>query len=107
MRRPARDTFPGRLATRVSRARASRNDEDISPRDECARAGSPYDTRFADGTAIDDDLLAQIRAAWWDNSVACTLRDGDLVVVDNLLVGHGRMGWRPDIERKMLLSHFD
>ena len=68
--------------------------------------GPPMDTTFADGTAIPVGTIATIRAAFWNNSVASPLRDGDVVFVDNMLASHGRMGWVPGNPRKVLLTHF-
>ncbi|KAH8058950.1 platelet-activating factor acetyltransferase [Aureococcus anophagefferens] len=68
--------------------------------------GSPYDTTYGDGDAIDDATLAEIRADIWNSCVAVALETGDVVVVDNFLAGHGRIGWDPAVRRKMLLQHF-
>lgn len=68
--------------------------------------GPPMDTTYADGTPIPDDVIAAIRAAVWKSSVALRLQTGDLVVVDNMLASHGRMGWVPGNPRKVLLTHF-
>ena len=68
--------------------------------------GSPMDTTFADGTPIPEETIAQIRAAVWSNSRAVRLQSGDLVIVDNYLAWHGRMGWVPPHPRKVLLTHF-
>ena len=70
------------------------------------RDGPPMNTTYADGTAIGDDTLAAIRGAMWSHSVACPLQTGDVVFVDNMLAGHGRMGWDATCPRKVLLVHF-
>ncbi|KAJ8607027.1 hypothetical protein CTAYLR_006251 [Chrysophaeum taylorii] len=67
--------------------------------------GPPYDTSFADGTPIPGDMLAEIRGSWWKNSVALTLETGDVAILDNLIAGHGRLGWTPGVPRQMLISH--
>ena len=69
-------------------------------------AGSPMDTEYADGTPIDESVIAVIRAAYWNHSVAVRMESGDLAVVDNMLASHGRMGWVPGYPRKVLLTHF-
>ena len=51
-------------------------------------------------------FIATIRAAYWNHSVAVRLQHGDLVVVDNMLASHGRMGWVPGNPRKVLLTHY-
>ena len=55
---------------------------------------------------FDPGETGTIRAAFWNNSVAIPLRDGDVVFVDNMLASHGRMGWVPGNPRKVLLTHF-
>jgi hypothetical protein len=69
--------------------------------------GSPFDTFFADGGEISAEVLAQIRASIWTRARAVALKSGDVVIVDNLLAAHGRMGWTPGVERKMILNHFE
>lgn len=69
--------------------------------------GSPMNALFGDGEEIDDETLALIRSTWWDNAVALALTSGDLCIVDNMLAGHGRMGWIPPHPRRMLLTHFE
>jgi len=68
--------------------------------------GSPMDTEYADGTPIDEQTIALIRAAYWNHSVALRMNDGDITFVDNMLASHGRMGWVPGNPRKVLLTHF-
>ena len=68
--------------------------------------GPPMHTTFADGEPIPDETIAAVRAAVWKASVAVRLQAGDLVVVDNMLASHGRMGWVPGNPRKVLLTHF-
>ena len=53
--------------------------------------------------------VAAIRAAWWSNSIGVGLRSGDLVIVDNMLAGHGYLLLCPSmpcysIERNSCLS---
>ena len=68
--------------------------------------GSPMHTTYADGTTIAPETVAAVRAAFWRNSAAVRCQTGDVVVVDNMLAGHGRMSWDPSVERKMLVTHF-
>ena len=42
----------------------------------------------------------------WQHSLALRLESGDVVLVDNMLVAHGRMSWVPGNLRKVLLTHF-
>ena len=69
--------------------------------------GSPMHTTFADGSEIPDETIRAVRVAIWSNSVAMPLVTGEIVVVDNMLASHGRMGWVPGNPRKVLLTHFE
>lgn len=50
----------------------------------------PIDVCYGDGSAIEDDALASIRAAYAAETVAVPWRAGDVLLVDNVLVAHGR-----------------
>jgi len=79
---------------------------DLAPHIDTAD-GSPFDTFYADGGEIEPDTLAKIRGSMWGRAVAVALQSGDVVVVDNRLAAHGRIGWTPGVPRKMLLNHFE
>lgn len=68
--------------------------------------GSPMSTAFGDGGEIPADVLTAIRAAVWRNAVAVRLQQGDLLLVDNMLVLHGRLHWREGYERELWQTHF-
>ena len=68
--------------------------------------GSPMHTAFADGADIPEAMIASIRGVVWNHSVALRCQTGDVVVVDNMLAAHGRMGWVSGHPRKVLLTHF-
>ncbi|MCP1119386.1 TauD/TfdA family dioxygenase [Robbsia andropogonis] len=50
----------------------------------------PRNTCFGDGTPIDDAILDEIRAVYQETMLSFTWREGDLLVLDNLLASHGR-----------------
>ncbi|SFO04242.1 Taurine dioxygenase, alpha-ketoglutarate-dependent [Pseudonocardia ammonioxydans] len=52
--------------------------------------GLPFTTRFGDGSPIPQDVIDQINAAHDRHAVCEPWQDGDLLVVDNLRVAHGR-----------------
>ena len=51
----------------------------------------PQSVRFADGAPMDGALLGKIRRTMEDKSVLFRWQEGDLLLVDNVLVSHGRM----------------
>ena len=50
----------------------------------------PYSTYFGDGSAIPDDIIAQIRQAYQDEEMVFDWADGDILVLDNWRIAHGR-----------------
>ncbi|MFJ2502385.1 TauD/TfdA family dioxygenase [Streptomyces sp. NPDC093108] len=50
----------------------------------------PQSVSFADGTSIPAEYVTQIRDRGLDNAVDVDWRTGDLLLIDNVLVGHGR-----------------
>jgi alpha-ketoglutarate-dependent taurine dioxygenase len=52
--------------------------------------GVPRNSYYGDGTPIEDDVLAEIRAAYTKAEVAFPWQRGDVIMIDNMLVSHGR-----------------
>jgi alpha-ketoglutarate-dependent taurine dioxygenase len=50
----------------------------------------PFNTFFGDGAHIDDEIVGEIRQAWDAETVARPWQAGDLLLLDNMLVSHGR-----------------
>ena len=50
----------------------------------------PYNTYYGDGSRIDDTVVEQIRKAYEDEKVVFSWMKGDLLLLDNMLVAHGR-----------------
>ncbi|MCX4435577.1 MULTISPECIES: TauD/TfdA family dioxygenase [Streptomyces] len=57
----------------------------IMPADEL-----PQSVTFADGSPIPDEYVLQVRDRGLENAVNVDWYEGDLLLIDNLLVGHGR-----------------
>ncbi len=62
----------------------------------------PRNAYYGDGSEIDADALAEIRAAYDAETVARPWRAGDLLLVDNVLAAHGRRPFAG--ERKVLVG---
>ncbi|GIH03447.1 hypothetical protein Rhe02_15140 [Rhizocola hellebori] len=71
---------PSALAEPVREALVAQYGQDRLPLDVC----------YGDGSAIENDALASIRAAYAAETVAVPWREGDVLLVDNVLVAHGR-----------------
>jgi alpha-ketoglutarate-dependent taurine dioxygenase len=65
----------------------------------------PVQISYGDGTPIPADEMAEIRRATWEHSVLFRWQKGDVLVLDNILTGHGRMN--VDGPRKILTSFAD
>ncbi|WP_323118650.1 TauD/TfdA family dioxygenase [Burkholderia alba] len=50
----------------------------------------PRNTYFGDGAPIDTGMLDEIRAAYRDTMLSFPWRDADLMMLDNVLMSHGR-----------------
>lgn len=50
--------------------------------------------RFGDGTEIPRSAVNQVRRATWDCARIFDWRQGDVLVVDNLQIAHGRMPFK-------------
>ncbi len=71
-------------------------------REQFAPEDMPYQTFYGDGTAIEDEVAAELRAAYLAERVVFPWQKGDLLMMDNLLAAHGRMPYRG--ERKTLVA---
>lgn len=56
----------------------------------CGEENLPTHAYYGDGTTITDEELDEVRKVMWDNSVAFRWERGDVLLLDNFLVAHGR-----------------
>jgi alpha-ketoglutarate-dependent taurine dioxygenase len=63
-----------------------------------AEEGLPNNTYFGDGEIIPDDAMEHIRACYRDCGARFDYREGDVLVVDNMLTAHGREPFTPPRE---------
>jgi Taurine catabolism dioxygenase TauD, TfdA family. len=50
----------------------------------------PFNTLFGDGSPIDPTLLAHVRESYREETVSFAWREGDILLLDNMLAAHGR-----------------
>ena len=53
-------------------------------------ADVPFNTFYGDGSPIELPVLDQIREAYQQEQVSFNWREGDMLILDNMLVAHGR-----------------
>jgi alpha-ketoglutarate-dependent taurine dioxygenase len=58
----------------------------------------PNNTYYADGTDIEPAVLAELRAAYLAELVTFSWQPGDILMLDNMLVAHGREPFTPPRE---------
>ncbi len=56
----------------------------------------PYQTFYGDGTAIEDEVAAELREAYLAERIVFDWYKGDLLMMDNALAAHGRMPYKGD-----------
>jgi alpha-ketoglutarate-dependent taurine dioxygenase len=52
--------------------------------------GVPYNTYYGDGTRIEPEVMDHLREAYQRETIAFPWQKGDLLMLDNMLVAHGR-----------------
>lgn len=57
---------------------------------EFTEEGLPYHTYYGDGTPIPDDVAHAVRDAYLAEKIVFPWEQGDALVIDNMLVAHGR-----------------
>jgi alpha-ketoglutarate-dependent taurine dioxygenase len=50
----------------------------------------PRNVYYGDGTPIEDEVVEEIVRVYWESSVAFPWREGDVLMLDNMLAAHGR-----------------
>lgn len=68
----------------------------------CGIDGLPTHAYYGDGSTITDEDLDEVRKVLWDNAVISPWHAGDLLLLDNFMVAHGRMPYEGP--RKILVA---
>ncbi|MEI5640041.1 MULTISPECIES: TauD/TfdA family dioxygenase [unclassified Pseudoalteromonas] len=70
--------------------------------EDLALADFPYSTCYGDGSDIDDMTVEALRKAYVNEEVKFNWREGDVLLLDNWLVAHGRKPFKG--ERRVLVA---
>jgi alpha-ketoglutarate-dependent taurine dioxygenase len=70
--------------------------------EEFGEKGLPYNTWYGDGQPIPDEVIEEIRRAYRAESISWPWQPGDAVLLDNMLVAHGREPYTG--ERRVVVS---
>jgi alpha-ketoglutarate-dependent taurine dioxygenase len=65
----------------------------------------PYNTYYGDGELIDKEIIAELREAYRQETVTFQWQKGDLLMLDNMLVAHGRNPYKG--ARRVLVAMAD
>jgi len=71
---------------------------------EDEKGAYPTDTCYGDGTPFTSEEVQFMRARLWERAHAVSWGKGDLLVMDNTRVAHGRMSFSDDSKRSILVS---
>jgi alpha-ketoglutarate-dependent taurine dioxygenase len=55
----------------------------------------PNNTYYGDGAELESEVLDELRAAYEAETVAVPWQEGDIMMLDNMLVAHGREAYQP------------
>lgn len=67
-------------------------------------SGLPRSVYFGDGSPISDELARKLEAQSWENSVDVCWQKGDVVLLDNFLITHGRRVYEPPRKIYVILA---
>lgn len=70
--------------------------------EEFGENGLPYQTYYGDGTPIDEETIRHIQKAYDEFTILFPWQKGDILMLDNMLVAHGRSPYIG--ERKILVA---
>jgi alpha-ketoglutarate-dependent taurine dioxygenase len=62
----------------------------------------PRNVYYGDGSPIEDSVMEEILRVYWDMAVSFQWREGDVLMVDNMLVAHARNQFQG--ERKIVVA---
>jgi alpha-ketoglutarate-dependent taurine dioxygenase len=65
---------------------------------ELGEENLPYNTYYGDGSPIEEEVVVQIHRAYEEETVRFPWREGDILLLDNMSVAHGREPYRGDRE---------
>jgi len=58
--------------------------------------GLPFASYYGDGTPIEDEVIEEMRVAYDAEKIAFPWEVGDILILDNMLIAHGREPYKGD-----------
>lgn len=62
----------------------------------------PFRTYYGDGTEIEEEVIEEIRDVYERTKITFAWKEGDILLLDNMLMAHGRNPFQG--ERKILVG---
>lgn len=72
--------------------------------DDFGEEGLPYNTYYGDGSPIDEDDIAEIHAAYREETILFPWETGDVMLLDNMSVAHARQPYEGEREVVVMMT---
>lgn len=72
--------------------------------DDFGEQGLPYNTYYGDGSRIDEDDIAEIHAAYREETIMFPWESGDVMILDNMCVAHARQPYEGEREVVVMMT---
>lgn len=72
--------------------------------DDFGEEGLPYNTYYGDGSPIDQEDIAEIHAAYREETVMFPWESGDVMILDNMSVAHSRQPYEGEREVVVMMT---
>jgi hypothetical protein len=66
----------------------------------------PSHTYYGDGSAIEREIIDNIRKVLWEQALVLKMHPGDLLVLDNAVIQHGRLAYEGLRRHEVSMTHF-
>jgi TfdA family taurine catabolism dioxygenase TauD len=73
--------------------------------EEFAEEGLPANTYYGDGSPIEPEVLDHLRACYSAETLSFPWQEGDILMLDNMMVAHSRAPFRGERKVLVCMSH--